>query len=157
MFVDLRQTEIAASEAIAHVSHAGAGAIDVFVGVVRDSNLGLCVTGLEYSAYEPMAKKELERIANEVERAHPGVRVAAIHRLGSLTVGDAAVVCAASAVHRDQAFAACRALIEGIKADVPIWKKEFGPDGAHWVGWVDARCSHGHGIAPMSSAAGKHP
>jgi molybdopterin synthase catalytic subunit len=65
-----------------------------------------------------------------------------IHRVGTLVVGDIAVVCAASAPHRGEAFEACRALIEGIKSRVPIWKREWGPDGAAWVGWVDARCAH---------------
>jgi molybdopterin synthase catalytic subunit len=74
-----------------------------------------------------------------------GVRVAALHRMGSLRIGEIAVVCSASAPHRAEAFEAARALIEGIKARVPIWKREHGPDGASWVGWIDARCaSHDH-------------
>ena len=72
------------------------------------------------------------------------MRCAVQHRLGSLVVGDAAVVCVASAPHRAEAFAACRALINRIKARVPIWKREHGPDGAAWVGWVDARCEGEH-------------
>ncbi len=87
-----------------------------------------------------MAKKEIERICDEIEKEIPEVRVAAHHRVGSLEVGDAAVVCAASAPHRGEAFAACRLLIDRIKHRVPVWKREFGPDGAAWVGWVDARC-----------------
>jgi len=64
-----------------------------------------------------------------------------MHLTGSLVVGDAAVVCAASAPHRGEAFKACRALIDRIKERVPIWKREIGPDGEAWVGWEDARCS----------------
>jgi molybdopterin synthase catalytic subunit len=70
----------------------------------------------------------------------PGVRLAIVHRSGVLEVGEIAVACAVSAAHRDEAYRACRALIDQTKARVPIWKREFGPDGAHWVGWRDARC-----------------
>jgi molybdopterin synthase catalytic subunit len=89
-----------------------------------------------------MALAEMQRIAESIEReAHGLVRVAVVHRVGALHVGDLAVVCAASAPHRAEAFAACRALIDAIKHRVPIWKREHGPDGAYWVGWQDARCS----------------
>jgi molybdopterin synthase catalytic subunit len=91
-----------------------------------------------------MAESEMARIAEEIEREIEGARVAVVHRVGSLAVGDAAVVCAASAPHRAEAFEACRALIDRIKARVPIWKREHGPDGSAWVGWVDARCGEGH-------------
>jgi len=91
-----------------------------------------------------MALAEMNRIGEEIERATPdgSVRVAVSHRVGSLRVGDLAVVCAASAPHRAEAFAACRALIDEIKHRVPIWKREHGPEGAYWVGWQDARCHH---------------
>jgi molybdopterin synthase catalytic subunit len=149
MFVDLRSTSISVDEAVAHVSHAGAGAISIFLGVVRDMNDGRAVLRLEYQAYDSMARAELDRIAREVEAATAGVRVAAIHRTGSLNVGEVAVVCAASAPHRSEALHATRALIEAIKARVPIWKREEGPDGRVWVGWVDARCStHDHPRGP---------
>jgi molybdopterin synthase catalytic subunit len=70
--------------------------------------------------------------------------------MGSLGVGEVAVVCSASAPHRREAFEAARALIERIKAQVPIWKREHGPDGSSWVGWVDARCiSHDHEKATL--------
>ena len=75
----------------------------------------------------------MDRIAAEIARAHPGVVVDFRHRLGSLGIGDVAVVVAAASPHRPEAFAACRAGIEAIKARVPIWKKEFGPDGSIWV------------------------
>jgi molybdopterin synthase catalytic subunit len=91
-----------------------------------------------------MAEKEMQRIADEIEREIPGVQLAALHRIGSLVVGDLAVVCAAGAVHRGEAFQACRALIDRIKHRVPIWKREHGPDGPYWVGWEDARCGDGH-------------
>lgn len=128
------------------VMHPGAGAVDVFVGVVRDHAEGRAVSSLEYSAYESMALKELTRIVDEVEAKYPGARCAVHHRLGLLQVGELAIVCAASTPHRAESFAACRLLIEEIKHRVPIWKRERGPDGEIWVGWVDARCGlHGHG------------
>jgi molybdopterin synthase catalytic subunit len=129
------------------VARPGAGAIDLFVGVVRDHAEGRAVSSLEYSAYESMAQKELARIVAEVEAKVEGARCAVHHRLGLLAVGELAIVCAASTPHRAESFAACRLLIEEIKHRVPIWKRERGPDGEAWVGWVDARCGivgHGH-------------
>ncbi|HEY6080171.1 MAG TPA: molybdenum cofactor biosynthesis protein MoaE [Polyangiaceae bacterium] len=131
---------LSVAEATAAVSAPDVGGIDLFVGVVRDHNAGRAVTRLEYHAYVSMAEKEMERIALEIARELPGVRLAALHRIGALSVGDVAVVCAAGAVHRGEAFAACRALIDRIKQRVPIWKREHGPDGPYWVGWEDARC-----------------
>ena len=148
--IDLRETALSLDEAIAHVSRPGAGGIVTFLGVVRDESDGRAVTRLDYSAYTAMAKREMQKIADEIEREIDGVRLSAIHRIGSLVVGDAAIVCAASAPHRGEAFRACRELIDRIKSRVPIWKREYGADGAAWVGWVDARCSpdgheHAHG------------
>ncbi len=134
---------LSVDEALATVRRPGAGGLAVFVGVVRDESAGRVVTRLEYSAYASMAKREMERIAAEIETEIPGVRVACRHRVGSLDVGDAAVVCVASAPHRGEAFRACRELIDRIKARVPIWKREIGPDGSAWVGWEDARCEPG--------------
>ncbi len=144
MLVDLRGEPLSTDEALAHVRHAGAGAGALFVGMVRDHSDGRAVTRLEYEVYEGMARAEMARIADELEQATAGLRLAALHRVGSLAVGEIAVVCAASAPHRAAAFAGCRALIDRIKASVPIWKRERGPDGAAWVGWVDARCDE-HG------------
>jgi molybdopterin synthase catalytic subunit len=145
MKADLRESPLSVDEALGHVRRPGAGGLAVFVGVVRDESEGRAVTRLEYQAYDSMAKREMEAIAAEIEQEIEGVRVCVIHRTGSLEVGDAAVVCAASAPHRGEAFRACRALIDRIKERVPIWKREWGPDGAAWVGWVDARCvAHDH-------------
>lgn len=148
--VAVRDSALSVDEAIAHVSHGGAGAVCVFLGTVRDHNDGRPVVELEYQAYEAMADAEMKRIVDEIEAELPGVRLAVLHRTGALVVGDIAVVCAASAPHRDEAYRACRALIDRVKERAPIWKKEHGPDGAYWVGWEDARCSpdeHGHGQA----------
>ncbi|MBX3220694.1 MAG: molybdenum cofactor biosynthesis protein MoaE [Labilithrix sp.] len=143
-WIDVREAPLSVDEALACVRRPGAGGLAVFVGAVRDESAGRAVTRLEYSAYASMAKREMERIAIEIEAELPGTRVAAMHRIGSLEVGDAAVVCAASAPHRGEAFKACRELIDRIKSRVPIWKREIGPDGAAWVGWEDARCGPGH-------------
>jgi molybdopterin synthase catalytic subunit len=132
MKVDLRETPLSVEEAVGHVSRPEAGGIDVFIGAVREQNEGHEVVQLEYEAYRSMALSELARIAQEVELEF-GVRVAALHRVGTLAVGDIAVICAASAVHRHEAFVACRALIDRIKKDVPIWKREHGRDGARWL------------------------
>ncbi len=146
--VALRDAALSVEEVVDHVRNRGAGAVCVFVGAVRDENEGRTVTRLEYEAYAPMAVAEMRRIAGELLAAHPGVRLAIVHRVGSLNVGENAVVCAASAPHRGEAFAACHALIDRVKARVPIWKREHGPEGAYWVGWQDARCAdpegHGH-------------
>ena len=152
--VALRAEALSLDEAVAHVKHAGAGAVCVFLGMVRDHNDGRVVVKLEYEAYPAMALAEMKRIAEELTAETAGVRLAVLHRTGPLVVGDTAVVCAASAPHRGEAYAACRALIDRVKARVPIWKREHGPEGAYWVGWEDARCiegegehqhSHGHG------------
>lgn len=92
------------------------------------------VTGLEYVAH-PTALAMLRETAEKVLADHPVTALAAVHRTGQLAVGDLAVVCAASAAHRAEAFAACRALIDTLKAQVPIWKREQFEDGSHiWVG-----------------------
>lgn len=136
---------IAVEQVTSAVARPGAGGISLFLGVVRDEAEGHAVTLLEYEAYAPMAIAEMQRIVDELEREFAGVTVAVTHRVGALRVGDLAVVCAASAPHRPEAFRACRKLIDEIKARVPIWKREHGPDGAYWVGWKDARCeAHDH-------------
>jgi molybdopterin synthase catalytic subunit len=153
--VALLSQELSVDAVVRSVRHEGAGAVVTFLGAVRDENAGHPVTLLEYEAYASMAVAEMLRIKQEVERDFPGVRVAVHHRIGSLGVGELAVVCAASAPHRGEAFAACRALIDRVKARVPIWKREHGPDGPYWVGWEDARCqghdrhhAHGHHAHP---------
>ena len=109
------------------------GGLALFVGVVRSENEGHEVDRLEYEAYGPMAEKEMTRISEDLARSHPDAQVLFRHRVGALKVGDVAVVVAASAPHRAEAFAACRDGIEAIKSRVPIWKRESGPLGAVWV------------------------
>ena len=122
----------------AAVSHPGAGAICLFSGVVRDHAEGKAVSRLDYEAHESLAERELFAVLNHVASTHGGVRLAAVHRVGELAVGDVAVCVAASAPHRKQAFDACREAIDRIKETVPLWKKEWGPGGeAHWVNLED--------------------
>ena len=104
----IRNDALGLDELVAEVSHAGAGGIATFLGMVRDHNEGRAVTLLEYEAYGVMAEAELGRILGEIAAEMPEVRVAATHRVGALKVGDAAVACAASAPHRAEAFRACR-------------------------------------------------
>lgn len=111
----------------------GDGGLAVFVGVVRDNADGRAVTEMEYEAYEPMAEREMARIEADLAARFPEVRLVMRHRVGRLRIGEVAVVVAASAPHREEAFAACRSGIEEIKARVPVWKREWGPDGSVWV------------------------
>lgn len=120
---------------VAAVSSPAHGAVATFVGVVRDHDPSVTgeVTHLDYSAH-PDAEAVLARIVAEVEAAH-GVVLALTHRIGLLGVGDVAIVAAAGAGHRAEAFDACREAVERVKAEVPIWKREILADGSHtWVG-----------------------
>jgi molybdopterin converting factor subunit 1 len=119
---------------VAAVRRPGAGAIVAFLGLVRDHSLGRTVERLEYEAYREMAERTFQDLFAEIERELPGVQLALEHRVGALAIGDIAVALAASAPHRAEAFTAARALIDRLKERAPIWKKEFGPDGAVWVG-----------------------
>lgn len=109
------------------------GASVSFVGVVRNHARGRAVTRLFYEAYGSMALKQMERLVAEVESEFAETRVAIHHRVGMLEVGDVAVVIAAASPHRAEAFKASQQLIDRLKQDVPIWKREIGPDGEEWV------------------------
>ncbi len=110
-----------------------AGGLVTFAGAVREQARGRRIRCLEYEAYAPMAEREMEAIADEAARRWTGVRVAIAHRVGHLEVGELAVVVAAAAPHRAEAFEACRFAIDRLKESVPIWKKEISTDGAEWV------------------------
>ncbi|WP_040791536.1 molybdenum cofactor biosynthesis protein MoaE [Nocardia paucivorans] len=108
------------------------GAVVVFTGVVRDHDGGQAVSALEYSAH-PQAERFLHRCCAEVA-AETGLPVAAVHRIGNLVVGDLAVVTAVAAAHRAEAFEACSLLVDRIKHEVPIWKRQLFADGmSEWV------------------------
>jgi molybdopterin synthase catalytic subunit len=111
------------------------GGLALFVGTVRDHHEGKRVLRLEYTAYPEMAEAEFERILREAEGRWP-VRATVVHRLGILEVGEASVVVAAGGAHRDEAFAACRYVIEELKRRVPIWKREHYATGE--TGWVES-------------------
>ena len=110
-----------------------AGGVVTFTGTVRDHSRGRAIDHLEYEAYEPMAEKEMRKIAAQVAERWPEARIAIAHRVGRLAIGDAAVMIAAAAPHRAEAFEACRFAIDTLKQTVPIWKKEFAEDGTAWV------------------------
>jgi MoaE-MoaD fusion protein len=112
----------------------GQGGLVTFSGAVRDNTKGKRVLQLEYEAYAPMALKKMAEIAAEAAQQWPGTRVAIHHRTGVLKPGELAVVIAASAPHRKEAFRACEHAIDRLKQDVPIWKREVFEDGSVWVG-----------------------
>jgi len=110
------------------------GAVVVFHGTVRDHTAGRRVTHLEYEAYVPMARRLLAELGEEVKARHALSALACVHRLGTLALGETAVVLAVSAPHRRAALEAVEDYIVRLKQDVPIWKKEHFEDGAVWVG-----------------------
>ena len=120
-------------EVIARVTGPDAGGVVTFVGNVRDHARGRSIRYLEYEAYPEMAEREMQKIADEAGKRWPGARVAIAHRTGHLEIGEAAVVIAAAAPHRAEAFEACRFAIDTLKRTVPIWKKEVSTDGEYWV------------------------
>jgi len=121
------------AEVVRRVAESDTGGIVTFVGTVRDRARGHDIEYLEYEAYPEMAEREMEKIAEEAARRWPGTRVAMAHRVGHLDIGDAAVVIAACAPHRAEAFEACRFAIDTLKESVPIWKKEVASTGQYWV------------------------
>ncbi len=118
------------------VLHPQSGGVGLFSGVVRDHHEGAAVDHLVYEAWEERAEAAMRDVAEAVVTDFPGVRrVHVAHRLGPLAVGEVSVVCAASAPHRHEAIAAAQALIDRVKATVPIWKQELLADGdARWPG-----------------------
>ena len=125
----------------AAVSHAGAGAICTFTGIVRDNSRGHSVTELEYEAYAEMATAQMRKIGDEIEQRWPEARVAMAHRTGKLQIGDASVVVSVSCPHRAEAIAACQWGIDRLKESVPIWKKEHAADGTYWIEGDEAKPS----------------
>jgi molybdopterin synthase catalytic subunit len=132
--VDIRETPLRVEEVLEALADVSAGGLTLFVGTVRDHDGGKEVGGLEYSAH-PTALDRLRGVCEEVGREYDVRAVAAVHRVGSLGLGDAAVIVATAADHRGQAFDASRALIDRLKATVPIWKHQVFADGSdEWVG-----------------------
>jgi molybdopterin synthase catalytic subunit len=132
--VDLRDTPLSVEEVTGVLDDPTDGGVTVFIGRVRDHDGGKGVTGLDYSAH-PTALDRLQAVCDQVAGSHPVNGIAALHRVGRLEIGDIAVVVAASASHRGQAFDASRDLIDTLKAEVPIWKHQVFSDGTEeWVG-----------------------
>ena len=132
VWVQLTDQKLSLEEVSAQVAREEAGAIATFGGVVRRHSQGRDVAFLEYSAYEPMARREMELIAREVG-ARWGFSCAIAHRLGRLGIGEASVIVAVSSPHRAPAFEACHWAIDRVKERVPVWKKEVARDGYWWV------------------------
>jgi len=130
---ELRAEPLSVDEVRAAVADPATGAVVLFIGTVRDHDHGHGVTSLRYSAH-PSALAELGRVAEKVAASHDVQGIAVVHRTGDLQVGDLAVVAAVAAAHRGEAFAACEALIEDLKASVPIWKHQVFVGGdSEWV------------------------
>lgn len=132
--LDIRETPLSLDEAHAAVSDPAAGGICLFVGTVRNHDEGQDVTALGYSSH-PTALVRLREVAERIAAECDIVALAAVHRVGDLAIGDLAVIVAASAVHRADAFEACRRLIDELKTEVPVWKHQTYASGdAAWVG-----------------------
>lgn len=129
----LSKNPLLTQQCVDAVRHDGAGGIDVFIGTVRNATKGEQVTHLYFEAYENMAVKEMQKIADEAIAKWQLFGVAIHHRLGDLAIGEIPVIIAASSAHRDAAFQACRFMIDKLKETVPIWKKEFLENGEVWV------------------------
>jgi molybdopterin synthase catalytic subunit len=135
MTMHLTRSPVLVDALLAEVQGPERGGTCVLLGTVRDDD---DVTGIEYSAYDEMAVAEIERMLGEARDRWPEARVTLQHRLGVIPVGEASIAIAAAAPHRDEAFAACRYVIEEVKKRLPIWKKELRGDGsAKWVGVHD--------------------
>jgi molybdopterin synthase catalytic subunit len=132
---ELSERTIELTEHEALVAHQAAGAVVGFAGVVRDHDGGRTVTRLEYSAH-PSAQQTLAEVAAEIAAECQGVRAIAVsHRIGTLQIGDAALVAAVAADHRGAAFETCERLVDAVKARLPVWKHQFFADGTdEWVG-----------------------
>ena len=131
--IRLQAEPIDTSALVADMRGDGDGAVSLFLGTVRNVNGGKRVLFLEYEAYAGMAEREIERIAAEATAKFGVTRVAAIHRVGRVEIGEASVAIAVSAPHRAAAMDACRFVIDTLKATVPIWKREHFEDGAVWI------------------------
>lgn len=131
--ITLTTTPIDVTTALQHLQSDQAGAVDLFLGLVRDNTQERPVDRLEYEAYDRMAITELQKIVDEAYQRWPILRHVVIHRKGTLQIGEMAVLIGVATPHRADAFEACRYIIDTIKQTVPIWKKEVFTDGESWV------------------------
>jgi molybdopterin synthase catalytic subunit len=133
--IAIRDTDLSVDEVRNAIADPAAGGEVLFIGTVRDNDAARDVAALAYSAH-PSAEAELRRVAADIVAKYPqAIGVAAVHRIGDLAVGDLAVVVGVSCAHRGEAFHACHALIDELKASVPVWKHQRFADGSdEWVG-----------------------
>ena len=133
MLIRVTPDELDPAEAVAAVGSPAGGAINVFLGVVRDTNLGRRVRYLEYDAYPSMAEKVMRELAGEAKERFGLVDCAVLHRTGRLEIGEASLMIAVSCGHRAESFEAGHWLVNEIKKKVPVWKKEVWEDGEAWI------------------------
>ena len=150
--VALVHAPIDVARVLASVADPATGATTLFLGTVREENDGRAVTGIDYSGYEPMALREMNAIAAEAAARWPGARVALVHRLGTLALGEASVAIAVAHPRRVPAMDAQRYVIEELKRRVPIWKLEHYVDGTRE--WVDPTRKAEAGSANRPGGAG---
>jgi molybdopterin synthase catalytic subunit len=131
--IRVSQDPIHSSELVEWASSTDHGAVATFFGTVRARNAGKTVTAVEYHAYPTMAERKLEQIADEMQRGFGALRIAIVHRIGHLAVGETSVAIAVGSEHRREALGAVAYAIERIKREVPIWKKEIYADGTAWL------------------------
>lgn len=144
-WIDILSDTIDAAAMIAFVTHQSAGGIDVFLGTTRFEMRadGVSLIALDYEAYPEMAVEQMKSLVGQAKERWPIARVAVLHRVGRVAVGEASVVIAVSCPHRGQAFEACRFLIDELKKSVTIWKREV---------WADESTSWVAGTAPGASS-----
>lgn len=131
--IRLTDEKLQVTEVLAAVQSDRAGAVDMFIGTVRNHTQDRSVVRLDYEAYDAMAVKEMEKLATQVGDRWPVEKIAIHHRKGTLEIGDIAVIIAVATPHRQEAFEACKFTIDTLKQTVPIWKKEIFDDGEVWV------------------------
>ena len=152
--VGLRETPLDVAEVVAALDDESSGGLTLFVGRVRDHDHGKGVVGLDYSAH-PTALDTLREVCEKVAAAHDVHGLAAVHRVGSLEIGDIAVVVATTSAHRGTSFDASRLLIDTLKAEVPIWKEQhFASGESQWVGLPSDPASGASSLQPVQSGAG---
>ena len=134
LLADVRDEPLSVDEVLAAVAHHSAGGQAVFVGTVRDDDAGRAVISLDYSAH-PSAREVIRSLAAATADDPDVLRVAVLHRVGPLVVGDLAIVAAVSTAHRAEAFEHCRLLVDRVKHELPMWKLQRFADGSsEWVG-----------------------
>jgi molybdopterin synthase catalytic subunit len=131
--IKLTEEPIDVQAVVAEAQTGNAGAVNVFIGTVRNRTSGKKVVRLEYEAYDKMAVKKMEEVVEQARAKWPVEKAAVVHRKGVLQIGEAAVVIAVSTPHRKASFEACEFIIDTLKQVVPIWKKEIFEDGEIWV------------------------